>query len=150
MESPFQIYVDRLRGGKREEISFANTPEFLGVTENELSFKAPIQVDGEAYLADNELLLHLNMKAEAEMPCKICGVAVQIPVEVKNFYHSLPASDVKSAIFDFSSIVREEILIQLPQFAECGNGQCPKRKDFDQYFRKNNPEEEGQKPFADL
>lgn len=148
---PFKIYIDRLRNGKAQVVNETVSPDFLEVEEEGLQFRKPIEVSGEAYIAEEELVLHLTIKAEALMPCAICNEMTPIEVFLDNFYEVVPLEDIKGAIFDMRSSLREEILLQIPHTIECHMGKCPARKDYSHYLREEEAKEtDGFHPFADL
>lgn len=155
MNEAFKIYIDQLRDGHSEKISENLDPEFLGVREEDLNFVDPVDVEGEAYLADNDLVLHLDVHTLATIPCAICNEAVKVPIDLTNFYHTTPTVEIKSGIFNFRETLRENILLNTPLFAECNNGQCPEREELKKFFRENDSpnkdsEDEGYHPFAHL
>lgn len=155
MNEAFKIYVDQLRDGHSEKIFEKLPPDFLDVKEEDLSFIDPVDVKGEAYLAENDLVLHLDIHTMATIPCAICNAEVKVPINLNNFYHTLPSADIKSRVYNFQEMLRENILLMTPLFAECHNGQCPERKELKKFFRDNenpdkNSEDEGYHPFAHL
>ena len=135
MESPFLIYVDRLRDGTTEDLLFETSSDFLEVEDGEVLFTGPVHCKGSAYLAEKELILHASLKVQAKMNCKICGKEVNVPLHVEDLYHVVPLEKVRSGSYDFSTCAREEIILSVPHFAEC-DGNCSKRKELDQYFHK--------------
>lgn len=153
MQNSFKIFVDQLKHGHVERIEEEYSPEFLDVHEKELNFDHQVRVQGEAYTADGDLILHLDIKTEATLPCLICNEPVFVPIHVENFYHYEPLEEMKSAVFSMENVIREAILLETPSFAECLGG-CPKRKDVDKYLRKpsNSSDEEnlGYRPFENL
>lgn len=152
MDERFKIYVEQLRDGQVEKIAEVLEPSFLEVHESELSFVDPIDLQGEAYLADDELILHLNVSTFALMPCKICNDMVKAPIEIDNSYHAIPLGEVKGGIFNLAPLLREQILLELPLLVECHEGHCPKRQAMQKYFKKDSGDagEDGYQPFADL
>ena len=152
MDNFFKIYVEQLRDGHKEKIHESFAPDFMDVKEKELRFVSPIEVDGEAYLAEQMLILHFKVLAKAEMPCSICNEFAEVVIDIPDFYHAVPMESIKSGIFDFKEILRENILLETPAFAE-HQGYCPKRKEIEKYLKneKNDPhQEEGYQPFANL
>jgi uncharacterized metal-binding protein YceD (DUF177 family) len=154
MNEAFKIYVDQLRDGHMEELDENLPPGFLDIHEKDLTFQDTVKVKGEAYLANDELVLHLDIEAKGEIPCTICNEKVIVKIDIPNFYYAVPLAEVKSGIYNFSDILRETILLEVTPFAEC-EGNCPKRKEIQKYLKKDlgpekKEEEEGYKPFADL
>jgi uncharacterized metal-binding protein YceD (DUF177 family) len=154
MDDVFKIYIEQLHDGREEKIHEKLDPGFLKIDEPDLSFEKPIELDGVVYLAEQELIIHWNIKTEAIVPCSICNEGVQVPIRIENFYYSEPVAEIKSGIYNFKDLLRETILLEAPPFAECNGGHCPKRKEYRKYLKEpsNQPsdQEEGYHPFADL
>lgn len=152
MLDAFKIYIDQLRHGEVEEISENLSPDFIGINEEDLAFSSPVDIKGEAYLADNELILRLNIETSAIIPCSICNEKVVVGIKLKDFYHSEPVSKIKSGIFNFSEVLRDAILLETPKFTECNEGKCSGRQEMKKYFKEpgTKDEEEGYKPFENL
>lgn len=147
--SAFTLLIDRLKGGAVHKIDLQVSPEFLGPEEAELKFGKQVVVKGEAYLTDDDLIIHLDAKAEAWMPCAVCNNMIEIPLKVKNFYHTEPIKEIRNAIFDFQEALRESLLIELPRTAECNNGKCLERDSITPYMR-SKKDDRSQFPFAGL
>lgn len=152
-DEAFKIYVDQLRNGGHKEFNETFSTDFLDIHEKDLAYTDVVTVDGETYLADNDLVLHFAISASGLVPCSICNEPVPITVEIKNFYHLEPLDNIKSGIFNISEVVREAIILETPAFAECHQGKCPKRKELKKYLKeplKTADGKEGYRPFADL
>lgn len=152
MES-LKIYIDRLKGGQTLKIDETLPPGFLDVDEEDLLFEDPVFLNGEAYLANEHLIIHLNIETQASLPCSICNDPVHISIVIKNIYLSNPLAEIKGAVFDITNEVRESILLQTPLFTECHNGKCPERESLKQFLKP--PQKEAKNdivhfPFADL
>lgn len=155
MDDAFKIYVEQLRDGHVEQISEKLSSEFLEINERDLKYLGDVTVTGEAYLANDDLILHLNAETIAVIPCSICNEPVKVGVSLKGFYHSIPLLEIKGAIFNYMEILRENIVLETPSFAECEEGRCPHRKEIAKYLKKPGNEkkqagEEGHHPFADF
>lgn len=147
MNDIFKIYIDRLKTKEAEEFDIKVDPSFLKANESELTFNKLVEVKGKTYLAQNDLVIDLNAKAYYNMPCSICNELAENFLEIEHFIKVVELSSIKDAVFDFSSILRDEILLQLPQFIECNFGNCSKRNEIKQYFKKDN---EKHFPFQDI
>jgi uncharacterized metal-binding protein YceD (DUF177 family) len=149
-----KIYIDRLKDGQTLKIEETLPPDFLEIQEEELAFEDPIHIRGEAYLADEHLIIHLDIETSAHLPCSICNDAVSIPIAIKNIYLTEPLSEIKNSIFDLAEQVRETILLHTPLFAECNEGKCPERENIKKFLKTNStsssPTEITHFPFADL
>lgn len=151
MDDTFKIFFEQLKGGKVEKLDVTVAPDFLHIDEDVLQFKDPVLIKGEAYLADDALILHLNAEAIAVIPCSICNEPVRVPIEIRNFYHAEPIEGLKKGYFDFKEVVREAILLEVPAFAECSKGNCPKRKEIVKFLKKPaSTDDTGNRPFADI
>lgn len=132
----FKIYIHRLNNGQIHKHEENCSPDFLDVSENFLKFEENIHITGSSYLADDHLITQLTIHTAATIPCSICNEAVRIPIGIKDLYLSMPIVDIKGAIYDLTDEIRESILLQVPQFAECGPGCCPQRAHVEQLFGK--------------
>lgn len=154
MDDSFKIYVEQLKDGHTETIDEKFGSEFLDIKEEQLSFQDPVHVTGEAYLAEDSFILQLNVETIASIRCSICNEPVKVPIEIKNLYHVEPLSEIKTAIFNFKDVLRENILLETPRFAECMQGNCPQREQIKKYLKKpdaeDDAEDEKYHPFADF
>jgi uncharacterized metal-binding protein YceD (DUF177 family) len=142
----FKIYINRLNNGQTHKHEEDCPPDFLGVSENFLKFEENIHITGSTYLADDHLITQLNIHTAAVIPCSICNEPVRIPIAIKDLYLSTPIADIKGAIHDLSDEIRESILLQVPQFAECSQGRCPQRAHIEQFLGKKLKEEKKTDP----
>ncbi len=150
MDDHFKIFVEQLRQGRVEKIEEQILPDFLEVDEEGLVFHFPVQLTGEAYVAENELVLHWDAETIATIPCSICNEPVEVKIRVSNFYHSEPLAEIKTGIYHFGSLLRESILLETPFFVECKEN-CPKREEYSHYLKSSNQKMgENYNPFADL
>lgn len=136
MNSQLQIYVDRLKAGDSETIEIALDALFMDVKEADLDFSLPVEVKGEAYLAETELVIKLKAVTCATLPCLMCNEPVTCTIQVDDFYHVEPLSAIKGGIFNYGEPLREAILMQTPAFIECHQGKCPQREQMKKYFKK--------------
>lgn len=156
MNDRFKIYVEQLRDGHIEKISEKFSPDFLDVHEQDLKFVDPVLVDGEAYLAEDMLILHVDIKTTGLIPCSICNEPVKVEIAIDGSYHATPLDEIKGGVFNFQEIIREVILLETPILAECNKGKCPQRTLVQKYLKGENTsktkdgEEDGYQPFADL
>ncbi|MDF2578162.1 MAG: hypothetical protein K0S74_1646 [Chlamydiales bacterium] len=154
IDPDFLIYTDRLANEGALKFDFTTSPSFIQMEERELCFRNPVAIYGSAYLAGEELIIQLTARTEAIIPCNICNQEVTTPIILKDFYHVVPIAEIPEKCFDFSSIVREEILLQAPFFAECNNGNCSLRKELSQYLTssisKDKTSGPTHQPFANL
>lgn len=137
METPFKIYVDRLKEGTVEEIREELPSDFIEVSEADLSFPDLVQIKGEAYLANDHLVLHLNVRTSALIPCAICNEPTRLAIAIDDHYHSEPLAELQTPVFEYRELLREAILLKVPPFLECQGGQCPERATLNQFLKKS-------------
>ena len=146
----FKIYCDRLSNGKEEKLEETFSSKFLAIEEEDLIFEQPIKISGRAYVVDKELLLELHIKAIAKKPCAVCNQWGELEISLSPFMHAEPLSSIKGGIFDFSEILREEILLQVPSYWKCNKGKCPQEEGLKKYFGQSKKENFQENPFANI
>lgn len=154
MDDAFKIYVEQLREGHIEKIEEKLSPEFLDVHDRDLDYSDPVSITGEAYLAENELIINLDIFTQAILPCVICMEPVKVDVKVQGHYYAIQLVQIKGGIFNFKNMLREVIILETPAFTEC-QGDCPRRKEVAKFLKKESPQgkngsDEGYQPFSDL
>ena len=149
MEPEFKVYLDRLQGGKTEVIDLTLSSTFIDVEERDLKFNDPVTIKGKAYLANEHLVIHLEIEVIASIPCAICNKAVRISIKVPEFYHTEELNEIKGKIYYYADPLREAILLDVPSFGECKGG-CPERKELEKYKPSEGNNDSVQFPFADL
>jgi uncharacterized metal-binding protein YceD (DUF177 family) len=150
--SQFKIFIDRLKDGQTFSIEENYTPDFLHIDEKELRFLYPVVVQGKAYLTTDHLILQFSIKAQISMPCSICNDFFTISLPIEDLLHAEPLAEIPQHIFDFSKVLREAILLQVPPFAECQEGACPERAHITSFLKKDrHPSQDvAYYPFNDL
>ena len=144
----FLIYVDRLKGGNEETIDQTVPSTLIGVNEADLKFEGNLHFEGKAYIAEDHLVLHLDVEATAVLPCKICNEPQPLQIELHGFYHTEPMETIKSGIFDMHDVVRDAILLEVPPYHECESGAC--RQEAQKYLKSDVQKGDEYHPFADL
>ncbi|MGE0199249.1 MAG: DUF177 domain-containing protein [Simkaniaceae bacterium] len=145
METQLKIYIDRLSDEKTEKIRENLTPDFIDVDEEDLQFRAPVHIEGQAYIAESHLIVQLKIETEALIPCSICNQKVTVPLKINPLYHTEELSNIRGQIYDYTPPLREGILLEVPTYVECGEN-CPEREKIKNYLSEGNQ----QFPFADL
>ncbi|NDD57653.1 MAG: hypothetical protein EBZ47_00150 [Chlamydiae bacterium] len=136
-----KIFVDRLKDGQEEKISAEIPSDFLAIDESELHLTSPVFIKGNAYLASDHLILKLDVKTKISIPCSVCNQPTEVSIHLPDFYHTEPIQDISGSVLDFTDLVREDILLLVPQFVECNQGKCPERGEIKKYLK---PTENGQ------
>jgi uncharacterized metal-binding protein YceD (DUF177 family) len=135
MEESFKISLDLLKDGQSCPIKETFSPEFLDVQEEELLFQEKVHVQGQASLIEDHILLELTVKCSAKLPCSICNQWTQVAIYLPQILISEEIENRNSRFFDYKEALREAILLEVPQFAEC-QGSCPERKNMESYCQR--------------
>lgn len=150
MDDTLRIYVDRLKDGHKLKISEQIGPSLIGVCEGDLTFKDSLALEGEVYLVENELVLHLDVSTRCFLPCSVCNEAVMREIKIVGAYQPIEIAEIKGAIFDMSDLIREMVLLEVPGFVEC-QGACPKRKEVEKFLKKEGDSKvQAPNPFSGL
>jgi len=149
MEDSLAIYIDRLNDGKTQPIEEEVLKEHLFEDEKELAFGPSVEVKGKAYLTNDHLVIDLGATTSVKMPCIICNKFVPFPLKMEKQTITIPLEEVVSKIFSFKDVLREGLLLQLPQTIECSNG-CVERKDINKYLTKEKQDSSKHFPFSGL
>jgi uncharacterized metal-binding protein YceD (DUF177 family) len=145
MRNPLKIYVDRLSHERTEKIEETLTPEVVDVDEKDLKFQSPVSLKGKAYIAEDHLVIQLDIGTEALIPCAICNNGVKRQITIKGFYHTEELEKIQGHVYDYTDPLREAILLEVPSYVECLEN-CPERTELKNYLQKGN----NLFPFADL
>jgi uncharacterized metal-binding protein YceD (DUF177 family) len=149
----FDIYIERLRGGKTLEIDEVVDPSFIDVKEADLSFQDPVVLKGQASLAEGALVVHLHVETYAKVPCSICNQEIKFNIKLDDLFIVEELINIKSGIFNFKDDLREEILLEVPPTAECNEGACEDRASVAKFLRKKTVDAANAptyQPFIDL
>jgi len=148
MHDLLRIYIEPLREGVKEKIDLSVDASFLDIQEEDLLFKAPVQISGEVYTTGDHLILHLSCSTEVQFKCSICNDFFTLPLAAVEIYATEVLEELDSAVYDYSPLLREELLLQLPPFAECHGGKCPERAILSTYLKSKESAENH--PFSQL
>lgn len=148
MDDIFKIWIDRLKANQTLHIDESFPSEFLDIQETELKMDTPVQIKGEAYTSEGELILHLSASTKGSMSCAVCNQMTEFDLKIQDFYHAVPLTEIPSACFDMREPLREALLLELPKFVECNRGKCPEREVISPYLRKE--EDKSHYPFSNL
>ncbi|MCH9634471.1 MAG: hypothetical protein S4CHLAM7_12230 [Chlamydiae bacterium] len=134
MKDDFLINLDQLRKRGNQNLEMSVSTDFLSVEEGEFHFAPQLTIQGEAYIVDERLILHLDISVPVAIFCKICREETTQNLSINNLYHVVEINEIKSTIFDFSSVLQDEIFLEVPRFAECRDGNCPERETLKKYL----------------
>ncbi len=146
------IYIDRIQNGQTDTFEETIPSSPLLPTEPGLFFDPTLHVSGKVYLAGDHFILHFYAKTQAWIPCTICNQPTGIAVELSDVTHTEPLTSFTSGIFDFSELLREYLLLEIPRFTECSAGHCPERANMQKYLKPANAplSNSAQFPFSNL
>ena len=151
----FTLCLEQLREGKTLPIELSLDPHELEIGDEELTFISKIIVDGGAYLAEDHLVIQLDLQGQSQLPCSICNQPVKNSFNLKNVYITKPLLEIKGGRFSFKEDLREAILLETPSFVECNDGHCPERESIQPYLKTTSSSSEVKKdntyyPFGNL
>ncbi len=154
MNGKLTIFIDRLQQGKEERLKATLPPDCMELDDPDLQFRAPIEVSLRAYLADNQLVLHLNIETEINLRCGICNNLTTKAFHLPSLTEVVPIASIKGNVYDCCPLLREVILLEVPHYVEC-RGNCLQRAKIAHYLTGKHPDcpppkEEVQFPFSDL
>lgn len=143
MKKELPIYIDRLRDGRVEKITEELDPKVLDISDSEIDWPGPVYVTGEAYLAEDFLLVSLSIKAEVLLHCRVCNEQFSYPITLSKIDQEVPLEEIHDAAFDALALIREVLLVEIPFYPQCGGAACNNRSKLEKYFSKdhklNNP-----------
>ncbi len=118
---PFTILIDRLRDGHREPIAGSVTADFLEVEEEELSFPHPVSFKGEAYLAEDHLIINLEASTDCQLPCSLCNERFTKPLHLPHLTLAIATEELRKPFYSFRDELRTALLLEVPSFAHCSS-----------------------------
>ena len=134
---------------KPEELELVGLDELIGA-------QLPVKYDLDVQLLDHSILVQGTIQLELSCECARCLKQFQHPIEMEDWTCHLPlegeeAVPVANDLVDLTPMLREDILLRLPQHPlcepECGGHQ----KILDAIHRKSSAEqEEGSSPWSEL
>ncbi len=148
MKDIFQIYIDRLK--ESELIIDANAQLDFKIDEKELKMNSKVQISGNAYISENFLVVSLFAKTQYQKPCIICNEFATLDLVVEDFFLTVPLSEIKDKVYNFSEELRISLLLKIPHFIECNEGSCLQRKNLEKYLKKSKENPNDYFPFETL
>ncbi len=145
-----KIFIDRLKDAQEQKIAESIDSKFLDISELDLVFEKPFAITGKAYLAGSHLIISLKVSGTYAMPCSVCNEMAEKSVSIQDFLHTVEIDRIKGAVYNCLPAVREAILLQIPQFIECGAEKCPERNHIGKFLKESEVQEETYFPFASL
>lgn len=145
----YKIYVDRLGLGKQQLIDEQVESKEFPLADEALRVASPLEIRGEAYTAQDQLVLHLKAGVTFLVPCAVCNEWTELPIQLEELYITEPLAAIRGGVYSFEEKLREELLLAVPYVYECG-GSCPKRSEIKTFLKNENPEGDRFHPFADL
>lgn len=148
------VLIEHLKSGKSVVIDEHFDSDVLALNDDELTFSSPIRVKGSSYLAEDLIVIQLDIDGIYHLPCSVCNRPVTIPFALKNTYITKPLSECCGGKIHFMEDLRESILLEVPSFAECNGKQCPERAQLAKHLKPHTQETSKQEdlyyPFDDL
>jgi len=114
---------------------------------DELTAISEVLVCGKVYRADNWILVDARVSVSFSLPCAVCNEPFEYTVNLPKWVHEEVVRELSGGSWDIREPLREAILLEIPFFAQCGEGGC---SNFDSVRKFIRSEEEMQTPFKDL
>ena len=89
-----------------------------------------------------QLLLHINIEARVALCCVVCDKEVIVPLELMDRYHAVPLEVITSRLFDLRPLIEEMIGVEVPEYVECREGNCPQRPVMERYLKTDKKKKE--------
>lgn len=137
MKDQFTIYIDRLNRGWVEKIALEVPPETFDLDTEHANFQTAIQLNGQAYLANDFLIIQISIATSVQTICTVCNDPLSAPIDLRNIYITKDLNEYRGATYHFQQDVVEEILLARPAYIECNGGQCPQRDEIKKYLKEN-------------
>jgi len=135
MATSCSVLLDHVRDGRSVAICEDFDPVTLTLNDGELSFSNPVHVKGNCYLAEDLVVVQLDIEGSYHLPCSVCNQPVTILLILKNAYITKPLSECLGGKVHFMDDLRETILLEVSSFAECNKGHCPQRTQLAKYLK---------------
>jgi uncharacterized metal-binding protein YceD (DUF177 family) len=132
------IFLDRLKKQSLQILEEKVPSSFFSLDEEERLFSPYVEIKGQTYLASDHLIIELRVSTQVSLPCCICNQFVVIDLRPQPLHHAEEVALIPSGIFDYSSLIREQLLLEVPAFAECNGSQCPERELLKKFLKKEN------------
>ena len=146
MAGPLVVNTERLKRGEVAHFDETLEPRDIWTAEEgDPRLPSPIGIKGKVYCSGEFVVGELSVETIAWLVCSICeedfayGLSGQVTL-------AEPLPD-HSGIFDLAPIVAGLLLTDLPEYAECSDGKCPKRKEVEKFMGKGH---NGWNPFDDF
>ena len=133
----FSLNIHSLSENDPIQIDDKFDPSFLDLDEKEIKFKDPVEIKGKIYLASDDLIIDVSIKTYVTMPCSICNEQIKYLLVNKNYIHTQQLKTIKDAVYDYTEIIRQAVILELPTKVECNNN-CPERENIAPYLKKKN------------
>ena len=148
MKPQLPLFIDRLTEGRTETIQESIDPVLLAISDDEICCTEPVEVSGEAYLAEDFLVISLAIKARCGLVCRFCNESFSYPITISSRLEEVALEEIHGACFDLLPLVRELVLLELPLYPQCGGESCNNRSRIEPYLTKK--DETVHTPFKDL
>ena len=134
MSNKCLFFLDQLQGGGEIAIDLELDPSFLELQEtDEAKACSSIVVEGPACLVDGFICLSVEATGSFRMACALCNEPFEYKVKVP-IRHQEPTDTMKQGKWNFTEVVREAILLELPFFPQCGGKECLHREEIQKYL----------------
>ncbi|OGN62202.1 MAG: hypothetical protein A3F09_00465 [Chlamydiae bacterium RIFCSPHIGHO2_12_FULL_49_11] len=90
---------------------------------------------GRAYLAENTLIIHLNIEYTGKAVCIICNEKFEFKSRRKEQYITEEVENIPSGVYNLENDIRDAVILETPRYQECCDGKCPDRTFVKKYLK---------------
>ncbi len=148
--APFRIDLRNLPT-EGKDISGTLTPAFFELSEtDDIKAISPVTYELNVLRDGKDLLVTGSLDATFELTCGRCLQRFQQHVEMDDYQTEIPFEDASSTI-DLTEPIREDILLALPSYPRCEDGnveprECPAQGKFEMATDESAPDESAEAP----
>lgn len=133
MTNKLQIPLDCLQNDNVYKFEKVISFEDLNIDEEkELKFTRPISIEGKSYLANDTLILRLNIKFFISIPCSICNTFFEKEFIIKNLLITEKLLKINS-VYDYKDEIRNACFLEIPSYIQCSE-KCPELNTLKKYL----------------
>ena len=144
-----ELHLDQLQGMEVKEFTIQAKAAFLGEEEG-YCWMDPVVCHIRAQRTSEEVILWCSATLSYSRHCSCCEEPLIQQLMVRDAVCTLDAHAVRHGIIDLAPLLREELLLELPLFSDCGDRCCPHRQSLTGCLKKQPAAEEQHYPFRHL
>lgn len=153
MSHKFCVSSDRCSDGQEEHIEEKLDPSLLDLQGTDLVASSPILVEGKAYQVSGRMIIDAHVSTTLTTACAMCNEPTSIDIDIPQWLYEQECDSIHGSEWDLTEALREEILLAVPFFTQCGGDVCRNMAEIRTFVRpeeENESEGKGYQPFLEL